>query len=80
MLLSLWLATDVGGLGMWDSYEVVRKMHTLPSAALPATHTPHLRAQSVQKIIRQHLSQGWMNVCAAVNPTLNNRYDDCLSN
>ena len=80
MLLSLWLATDVGAFAMCDSYEVVRKMHTLASACLPATHTPHLRPQSVEKIIRQHLSQGWMNVCVAVNPTLNNRYDDCLSN
>ena len=78
MPLSLWLATDVGALGMWDSYEVVRKMHTLASNCFPATLTPHLR--HIQNNLPTPFAGLYEYVCAVVNPTLNNRYDDCLSN
>ena len=51
------------------------------------THTTHFRAwqlAALLEIIRQHLTPLAAEVVyecvCAVNPALNNRYDDCLSN
>ena len=70
---------------MCDSYEVVRKMHTLAAPLTLSHHISGLAARiSVLEIIRQHLTPLTAEVVyecvCAVNPALNNRYDDCLSN
>ena len=67
---------------MCDSYEVVRKMHTL--GAPLTTHIGAWQLAALLEIIRQHLTPLTAEVVyecvCVVNPALNNRYDDCLSN